>query len=482
MKKSSFCSILYFCIVLWFIGICSDVCTFSVRAEGPGLEYETAAAVPDQEDNYGPDIMGETYCVINGDTGEVLLSKNKDRRMYPASTTKILTALLVIENVPDLNSPMTFTATAVNIDPSSSTLEPKACVGETMTVREALYGLMLKSANECGAMLGEYVAGSEAAFAEMMNDRARRIGAVNSHFMNAYGIHHDEHYTTAYDLSLIMQEAMKNETFRTIAGTAAYTMQPTNMAGARSIVNSHKMITGDFPEEGVLAGKTGSTPQAGRVLVTAVKREDMYAIATVMGDNIENYYQDTQVILSYAYDLHYDRIRPVEWVPVNDNVTAVDGVHIRYSPSRQGGVYTTLLQGQQVHRNGIYDEWSRVIYGGRYGYICTEFLASDQPDQVPVTEEYTGTEPETEPEPESSSEIFVDISESAAPSSTESVFPQTGTAETNTPDRTEKQKKDTWRIVLTVIGSLLGAMLITFVILAIINNQRRKKRRKKRKH
>ena len=482
MKKSSFCSILYLSIIiLSCISIISGAGVIRAGAEAPGLEYETAAAVPDQEDNYGPDIKGETYCVINGDTGEVLLSKNKDRRMYPASTTKILTALLVIENVPDLNSPMTFTATAVNIDPSSSTLEPKACVGETMTVREALYGLMLKSANECGAMLGEYVAGSEAAFAELMNERARRIGAVNSHFMNAYGIHHDEHYTTAYDLSLIMQEAMKNEVFRTIAGTASYTMQPTNMAGARSIANSHQMITGAFPEEGVLAGKTGSTPQAGRVLVTAVKREDMYTIATVMGDDIENYYQDTQVILSFAYDLHADRIRPVEWLPVDDNVTAVDSVHIRYSPSRQGGVYTTLLQGQQVHRNAVYNEWSRIIYGGRYGYICTDYLVSDQPEQVPVTEEYTGTEPETEPE--SSSEIIVDISESAAPVSTESVFPASDPRATSAYERTgEDVKKNTWRIVLIVAGSLAGALLLAYLILWIINNQRRRKRRRRRRN
>ena len=482
VKKSSFCPVCYLFAIILCINIFWNIKAVPAKAEGPGLEYETQAAVPDQDDNYGPDIMGETYCVIDGDTGEVLLAKNKDRRMYPASTTKILTALLVIENVPDLNSPMTFTASAVNIDPSSSTLEPKACAGETMSVREALYGLMLKSANECGAMLGEYVAGSEEAFAQMMNDRARQIGAVNSHFMNAYGIHHEEHYTTAYDLSLIMQEAMKNETFRTIAGTASYTMQPTNMAGARSIVNSHKMITGDFPEEGVLAGKTGSTPQAGRVLVTAVRRENMYTIATVMGDNIENYYQDTQVILSFAYDLKADRIRPVEWVPVNDNVTAADGVHIRYSPSTQGGIYTTLLQGQQVHRNGIYNEWSRVIYGGRYGYICTDFLISDQPEQVPSTEEYTGTEAETEPEPESPSEIVVDISESAAPVSTESVFPNSGPGATNAYERTEEDvKKNTWRIVLIVIGSLIGALFLAFLILWIINNQRRRKRRRRRK-
>ena len=453
------------------------------------MEYETSAAAPDQEDNYGPDIMGETYCVIDGSTGEVLLSKNKDRRMYPASTTKILTALLVIENVPDLSSPITFTGSAINIDPSSSTLEPKACVGETMSVLDALYGLMVKSANECGAMLGEYVAGSEAAFAEMMNERVRSIGAVNTHFMNAYGIHHDEHYTTAYDLALIMQEAMKNETFRKIAGTARYTIPGTNMCGPREMANSHWMINGNYHEEGVLAGKTGSTPQAGRVLVTAVEREDLYTIAVVMGedrtkvsDDVPIYYVDTHVILSFAYDLHADRIRPVEWLPVNDNVTAIQGVNIRYSPSAEGGKYSTLNAGEQLHRDGIYDDWSRVIYGGRYGYICTEFLTSDRPEAVPSTEEYTGTEPETEPEPESSSEIFVEVSESAEASETESIIRPAGPGATSAYERTEKDvKKNTWRIVLIVIGSLIGAMLITVIILSIINNQRRKKRRKRRR-
>ena len=395
MKKTEFFPLLSVLLALMLLFAGTE--RFMTPAKAAGLETETSAAVPDEKDNYGPDIMGETSCVINGDTGEVLIAKNKDRRMYPASTTKIMTTLLVLENVSDLNSVMTFTRSAVDIDPSSSTLEPKAAVGEVMTVKEALYGLMLKSANECGAMLGEYVGGSEEGFAAMMNARAAEIGCVNTHFMNAYGIHHDEHYTTAYDLALIMQEAMKNPMFRAIAGTASYTMAATNMAGERYIVNSHKMITGDFPEEGVLAGKTGSTPQAGRVLVTAVDREDLYTIAVVMGDTIEHYYEDTHVILSFAYDLYADRIRPVEWLPVNDTVTALDAVRVRYSPSTEGGVMTTLNVGDQLHRDGIYEDWSRVVLNGRYGYIASAYLSSDHPEQVPSTEPYTGTEPETEP-------------------------------------------------------------------------------------
>ena len=159
-----------------------------------------AAEIPEvHAEEAGPDVYGESYCVIDGNTGEILISKNAHERLYPASTTKILTALLVLENVQNLNQYMTFTPTAINIDPSSSTLDPKAKIGERMTVKDALYGMLLKSANECGAMLGEFVAGSEAAFAAMMNARAAEIGARDSHFMNAYGIHHPDQYTTAYD-------------------------------------------------------------------------------------------------------------------------------------------------------------------------------------------------------------------------------------------------------------------------------------------
>ncbi|MBQ6550939.1 MAG: serine hydrolase [Lachnospiraceae bacterium] len=453
---------------------------FSLSSRAEGLEYETASAVPDQEDNYGPDTKGETYCVINGETGEVLLAKNKDRIMYPASCTKIMTCLLTIENVPDLSATMTFTRSAVDIDPSSSTLDPKACEGETMTVLSALYGLMVKSANECGAMLGEYVAGSEAAFAEMMNERARKIGAVNTHFMNAYGIHNDQHYTTAYDLALIMQEAMKNETFRKIAGTAQYTIPATNMNGPRAMRNSHEMITGAFPEEGVLAGKTGSTPQAGRVLVTAAEREDMYAIAVVMGDDKENYYKDTHVLFAFAYDLRADRVRPVEWLPVNDNVTTTANVHIRYSPSTEGGIYTTLNAGTTVHRNGVYEGWSRVIYGGRYGYIATAYLQSDHPELVPSTEEYTGTEAPTDPPPETESEPGItEIPEESVSEDAES--PEETTATVSPGKKDEDVGKSTWKIVLIILGSLIGAMLIAILILVILNNRRERMRRRRKR-
>ena len=125
-----------------------------------------------EKGDYGPDICGATYCVIDGNTGDVVLSQNKDVPLYPASTTRVMTALIVLEEVEDLNQMLTFTESAINIDPSSSTLDPKAAVGEQMKVVDALYGMLLKSANECGAMLGEFVAGSEAAFAEKMNKKA----------------------------------------------------------------------------------------------------------------------------------------------------------------------------------------------------------------------------------------------------------------------------------------------------------------------
>ena len=214
----------------------------AAEAETPAPETAAPQTVENSYELHGPDIYGETYCVIDGNTGEVLYSKDPEKKMYPASCTKMLTALLVLENVPDLSQTLTFTKSAIDIDPSSSTLEPKAMVGETMTVKDALYGMLLKSANECGAMLGEYVAGSEAAFADMMNAKAAEIGCTNSHFMNAYGIHHDEHYTTAHDLALILRACMQNERYRELNATKSYIIPDTNMCGARAFNIGHAMI------------------------------------------------------------------------------------------------------------------------------------------------------------------------------------------------------------------------------------------------
>ncbi len=424
----------------------------------------------------GPDIKGKTYCVINAETDEILISKDPHKRMYPASTTKVMTALLVLEMIDDLDQTLTFTKSAVNIDPSSSTLGPKASVGEVMTVKDALYGMLLSSANECGAMLGEFVAGSEEAFAALMNARAEKIGAYDTHFVNAYGIHHPDHYTTAYDLCLILKEAMKNPRYRKLNQTVEYRIPKTNKSGERLCVMGHAMLNGSVEERGVIGGKTGSTPQAGRCLVTAVDRDGLYTVSALMASDLSNYYKDEQVLLEYAYGYHNRMIPPVEWVETHDFVKAAETVKLRYSPSLLGAEYGAFEKGHTLERAGIYGDWSQIIVeGAGVFYAYSDYVTSLQPEKVPETTPYVWPAETEEPTSEE------ETSESALTSpETEETEKRTAPAEsgssTEEEDVNANQVLDILMIVLPVVIILLLALI--WVLVYLRHRKRRRKRRK----
>jgi len=448
------------------------------------------------EDIPGPDICAETYCVINGDTKEIIISRNAEQKMFPASTTKVLTALIVLEQVDDLNQQLTFSETAINIDPSSSTLDPKAKVGETMTVKDALYGMLLQSANECGAMLGEFVAGSEAAFANLMNQKAAELGLVNSHFMNAYGIHDDNHYTCAYDLCLILRAAMQNERYRELNQTVQYTIPATNMSAARTFMVGHCMLNGTFQAEGVIGGKTGSTPQAGRTLVTAVKRGNLYTISSLMKSTTANMYTDEQVLLEYTYDCAYN---PAAFVETNDIVKTTSCVYMRYSPTVKGSIFQTVDGDVELLRLGYYGNWSKVKYNDTIVYICSDFLQCESPVTPPETDSTssseTGSEATTEASSETSSKASDETSTTAQQtattiaSSTETQTIQTqttqikNTSEEKTTISSSESEDDVTPgnlldLLLILIPALIIALLIAIWIILFV--QYRKKRHSRR--
>ena len=456
------------------------------EAETPAPETAAPQTVENSYELHGPDIYGETYCVIDGNTGEVLYSKDPEKKMYPASCTKMLTALLVLENVPDLSKTLTFTKSAIDIDPSSSTLEPKAMVGETMTVKDALYGMLLKSANECGAMLGEYVAGSEAAFADMMNAKAAEIGCTNSHFMNAYGIHHDEHYTTAHDLALILRACMQNERYRELNATKSYIIPDTNMCGARAFNIGHAMIYGTFEEEGVIGGKTGSTPQAGRCLATACEREGRYIITTVMKSTAENYYPDTSVLLEYTYDTLVNHSKaPIEWLETNDTVIPNDNVRVRYSPSVKGAVCGMAYAGEAYKRRAIYGSWSMIEYEGKLLYVVSSYLESQNPELVPVTEAYVyTTEAETSTDTESAETEETKTDTEEEETAAETTERHGGTIETQDPNAVEKPELDRKKVYDTlaiVIPAAAALALLAVWGVAFAERMKRNNKWKRRK-
>ena len=245
----------------------------------------------------GPDVKAEAYCVINRKDGSIVYSKNMDDRYYPASITKIMTALVTLEHCTDLDDTVVFNSEVMDsISSNSSTLNPVAILDEEMTVRDALFGLMLNSANECASALAVYTAGSIDAFVEMMNDKAQELGAVNTHYMNAHGLDDDDHYTTAHDMAIIFDAALKNDVFRYVDSTATYTIPATNKYGERNCTSTNQLINGARPYEGVYAGKTGHTAKAGRTLVTAAYRDGMDLICVIMKSDNDNFYSDTDII------------------------------------------------------------------------------------------------------------------------------------------------------------------------------------------
>ena len=348
-KRKSF-RILILCIILGLL----PVAPYTVHADvNPGVGAVSTA-----------------YIVYNPDNGKVICGRGLDEVHYPASITKIMTALVAIEHCQDMNAVVTFTQSAVTLPADSSKLHPKAKAGEQMRFEDVLYGMFLASANECANMLAEYTAGSVEAFAAMMNERAAMIGCTNTHFVNAHGLHDPQHFTTPRDMALIFAEAMKNPTFRKMASTPSYVIPRTNANAARQLEMGHRIVAGapGYVCEGVFAGKTGRTPQAGRTLVTEANRFGVNLICVIMQGQEASFYSDTIGLLNYSYDAIAGNITQTNWVPSEEDVVVCNtngGVNLRLLPTTDSEIIGRIAEGTVLHRVAVWDNyWSQVNYRG----------------------------------------------------------------------------------------------------------------------
>lgn len=253
--------------------------TGTVTAPASGiLEYRTnapvngtAGAVQDMELSM-PAVSAEAAILFDATHNTVLFEKNADEKLYPASITKLMTALLVLEKA-DLNDTVVFSKTAVtNLESGAVTL--KLQEGDRVSVRDCLYGLLLKSANEVANGLAEHVGGSIQGFADLMNRKAAELGCTGTHFTNPSGLNDPDHYTTARDMAKIAGAAFKNEMLQKISSSLSYEFPATKAAAARTITPGHKML---YPSdsryyEGMVGGKTGYTSLAGNTLVTCKEK------------------------------------------------------------------------------------------------------------------------------------------------------------------------------------------------------------------
>ncbi len=213
--------------------------------------------------------------VIEASTGRVLLNKNMNDQRAMASTTKIMTALICVEKVPNLDEVVLIHDNAVGIEGTSMYLRK----GEKLSVRELLYGLMLPSGNDAAMALAYYVGGSEENFVKMMNEKAQALGLKNTHFANPHGLDAEGHYTSAYDLAIITAEAMKHKDFKDIVSTKNVRVKGSKADEPRFLSNKNKLLR---TFDGCNGVKTGFTDNAGRCFVGSAERDGMTLVCVVL--------------------------------------------------------------------------------------------------------------------------------------------------------------------------------------------------------
>ncbi len=235
-------------------------------------------------------LSAQSYVLMDADTGKILASHRENERLPMASTTKIMTCLIALEKCP-INEVVTVSPLAVGIEGSSIYLTQ----GEKLTVEELLYGLMLESANDAAVALALHISGSIDAFAELMNQKSTELGLQQTHFVNPSGLHHDDHYSTAKDLSVLMSHCMKDDRFVAISGEGKKQISAPG-GKTRFLANHNKLLRyyGDC-----VAGKTGFTKTSGRCLVTAAERFGRTLVCTTLGD--PNDWNDHETLFEYGF-------------------------------------------------------------------------------------------------------------------------------------------------------------------------------------
>lgn len=290
--------------ILIFPGCIMPVYASSYEELTEAMENRKSLPVQSNEiENWpdGPFIGAESAIVVEANTGVILYSKNIHEKLYPASTTKILTCLIAAENS-SLDDMVSFSHDAVfSIERGSSNMGIDA--GESLTMEECLYGILVVSANEVANAVAEHVGGSMEEFADLMNQKALELGCEDSHFANANGLHDDNHYTSAYDLSLIAREFFQNELLTKISGTPTHHFEATETQPDDFILSTHnKLVTREYSYDGIIGGKTGFTSAARQTLVTCAERNGMKLICVVMKEESPNQFTDTIDLLNYGFN------------------------------------------------------------------------------------------------------------------------------------------------------------------------------------
>ena len=249
---------------------------------------------------YTPKAKAALLYEMNTDT--LLYAFNPDERLYPASLTKVMTCLVALDLIEDLDEIVTVPQSLVDrVDASGSGMDLVG--GEEISMRDLLYGLMVESANDAAMTIAEHLCGSEDGFVGKMNQKAMELGCQNTNFMNVHGLHDEQHYTCARDMAKILREAEKNPVFQELYSTRSYTVPATNKSEERKMVTTNYMMSEavykSYIDHRVIGGKTGFTTPAGRCLVTVSESGNMKLLSVVLGTQME-YAEDGWTVLRYG--------------------------------------------------------------------------------------------------------------------------------------------------------------------------------------
>lgn len=311
MKKRAF-----FTILLSLLLMTSSLQPALASQETSAAEAEASASDPEETtesetetepetlENGEPRLDSKACCVMDQKTGMVLYQKNMDEKHYPASITKILTALVFLEHIDSLGEVVTFSEDCWDGVDHYENMNIDMAAGEELTAEQCLYAMLVASANEVCNQVAIYTAGSVPAFADMMNERAARIGCTGSHFVTPNGLHDPDHYLTAHDMALISREAMNNETFRKITATPTYTIKSTNLRKDPIELGSKHLILREshVHDDACVGGKTGWTEEANETLVTFMNKNDMLLICVVLDNSKSTPCKDTLKAVNYCYE------------------------------------------------------------------------------------------------------------------------------------------------------------------------------------
>lgn len=313
-----------------------------------------------------PTIQAEAALTMDLKTGEIIYSKDADSKRYPASTTKLLTGLLLAENM-SKNQEITFTKSAkdqpeysLNINYMKNGMQ----VGDKMLADDVMKGLLLFSGNDTAYMIADNIAGNASAFADLMNKKAKELGANNSNFITANGLHDPNHYTTAYDLSLITKAAFENPWEKE---TMELKESPINIGNTRIILQNRNLGLG---KNGNIAGKTGSTNAAGGCLTTVYDRDGRQIIGVVLKsrqiDNADmTKFNDMDAIMDYSYTAQKEVYKKA-----NEEVGTTDLQYKPFGffgPTKSITVPITLTQDVMYYKNDINDKDSKITYNPSNG-------------------------------------------------------------------------------------------------------------------